>query len=81
MTVKINREETNLEILALIAKAAARKYDCSVTIDFQNGQRRIEFTGNHRCKAQIASTVENYFKKPRERLRAETRPAAGRPQD
>ncbi|MGD9330055.1 MAG: hypothetical protein PVJ53_02020 [Desulfobacterales bacterium] len=62
MTVKINCEETNLEILARIAKAAARKYDCSLTIDFQNGERRIEFIGSSKCKAQIADTVENYFK-------------------
>ena len=64
MPVKINREETNLEILARITKATARKYDCSLTIDFKNGKRRIEFIGDNECKEQIANTVEKYFKNP-----------------
>ena len=61
MSVKINQEETNLEVLARITKATARKYDCSLDIDFQDGKRRIEFIGDQERKAQIASTVENYF--------------------
>mgnify|MGYP001819693773 FL=1 len=64
MTIKINREETNLEVLARIAKATARKYDCSMSIDFQNGKRQIEFIGNNEYKAKIANTVENYFRNP-----------------
>ena len=63
MSVKINQEETNLEVLARITKATARKYDCSLDIDFQDGKRRIEFIGDQERKAQIASTVENYFMK------------------
>ena len=62
MSVKITREETNLEILARIAKAAARKYDCTLTIDFHNGNRRIAFTGDSAAKQKIADTVEGYFK-------------------
>ena len=61
MPIKINREETNLEILARIAKAAARKYDCSMTIDFHNGNRRIEFSGNPAAKEKIANTLATYF--------------------
>ena len=64
MTIKINREETNLEVLARIAKATARKYDCSMSIDFQNGKRQIEFMGDNECKARIANAVEDYFRNP-----------------
>ena len=63
MSVKINQEETNLEVLARITKATARKYDCSLDIDFQDGKRRIEFIGDQECKARIASAVENFFMK------------------
>ena len=66
MSVKITREETNLEILARIAKAAARKYDCTLTIDFHNGNRRIAFEGDNAAKQKIADTVEGYFKGPSE---------------
>jgi len=64
MTIKINREETNLEVLARIAKATARRYDCSMRIDFQNGKRQIEFIGNNECKAKIAHAVGDYFNNP-----------------
>lgn len=62
MTIKINREETNLEVLARIAKATARKYDCSMSIDFQNGKRQIEFIGSNECKTKIANALEDCFK-------------------
>ena len=62
MSVKINREETNLEILARIAKAAARKYDCTLTIDFRDGNRRIAFCGDSTAKQKIADTLETYFR-------------------
>lgn len=64
MTIKINREETNLEVLARIAKATARKYDCSMRIDFHNGKRQIEFIGDSECKAKIANAVEDCFRTP-----------------
>lgn len=64
MTIKINREETNIEVLARIAKATARQYDCSMQIDFQNGKRQIEFIGNQECKAKIANAVQDYFNNP-----------------
>jgi hypothetical protein len=72
MPIKINHEETNLEILARIAKATARKYDCSVTIDFQNGNRRIEFVGDKECQELIANTVETFFKRSSEEPPEET---------
>jgi hypothetical protein len=79
MPIKINREETNLEVLARIAKATARKYDCSVTIDFQNGNRRIEFIGDKECKEQIANTVETYFKRSSDDGEDESLREPGRP--
>ncbi len=61
MSIPINREETNLEILARIAKASARKFDCSLHIDFSNGNRRIEFIGDEATKALIAAEMEYLF--------------------
>ena len=71
MSVKINREETNMEILARITKAAARQYDCTLNIDFRDGKRCIEFIGSQECKKQIADTVENYFRERSEDVPAE----------
>jgi len=76
MTIKINREETNLEVLARITKATARKYECSMNINFQNGKRQIEFIGNDECKAKIANAVEDYFKNPAEE---DTKQKSGEP--
>lgn len=61
MAIKINREETNLEILARITKAEAQKHNCSLTIDFQDGNRRIEFVGDRACQSRIADKVKGYF--------------------
>lgn len=79
MSVKINREETNLEILARIAKAAARKYDCTLTIDFHDGNRRIAFCGDSTAKQKIADTLETYFRGASEESPEETpEPPEGR---
>lgn len=61
MSIPINHEETNLEVLARIAKAAARKFDCSLHIDFNDGKRRIEFIGDETNKAMIAAEMEYLF--------------------
>ena len=61
MPIPINHEETNLEVLARIAKAAARKFDCSLDIDFNNGNRRIEFIGDEANKKLIAAEMEYLF--------------------
>jgi hypothetical protein len=79
MTIKINREETNLEVLARIAKATARKYDCSLSIDFQNGKRQIEFIGDNECKAKIANAVEDCFRASADEGAEETPSKADRP--
>jgi hypothetical protein len=62
--IKVTLEDTNAEVLARIAKAAAKKFNCSLTIDFHDGNRTIEFVGDESCKPAIAREVENIFRKP-----------------
>ncbi len=44
--IPVKVEDTNIEVLARIVKAASRNFDCSVDIDFQNGYRKAEFIGD-----------------------------------
>lgn len=55
-------DETNQEVLARIIKATARKYNCNMLIDFNNGNRKVDFIGDEACKAHIAAELENIFK-------------------
>jgi len=57
--MRIIKKQTNAEILARIMKAACRKYDCSMKIDFANGNRTVEFVGSEDNKARIAVDVES----------------------
>jgi hypothetical protein len=41
--IPVKIEETNMEVLARIVKATSRKFDCSMSIDFQNGNRKVQF--------------------------------------
>lgn len=59
--VKINIENTNAEVLARIFKAEARKYDCSVDIDFSDGKRITRFVGDEEYASHIFEEVQNYF--------------------
>jgi len=59
--VPINIEDANLEIMARIVKAASRKYNCDVEIDFSNGVRKVVFTGDDETKAAIAGEVLDMF--------------------
>jgi hypothetical protein len=59
-------KDTNIEILARIVKAASRKYDCSLDIDFQNGNRKVEFIGDETLKPFIAEEVECIFEKKKD---------------
>ena len=61
--IPITIEDTNIEIVAMIVKAASRKFDCSVNIDFQNGNRKAEFIGDEIYKPLIAEEVEGIFAK------------------
>jgi len=61
--IPVKIEDTNIEILAMIVRAASRKYDCSMDIDFQNGNRKVEFIGDEIFKPFIAEEVECIFTK------------------
>jgi len=61
--IPVKIEDTNIEVLAMIVKAASRKFDCSMDIDFQNGNRKAEFIGDEIFKPLIAEEVECIFEK------------------
>ena len=57
----IAKEDTNAEVLARIVKAASRKYDCSMEIDFSRDRRISRFVGDEDLKTHIAEEVSNIF--------------------
>jgi hypothetical protein len=59
--IPIKIEDTNIEILARIAKAASHKFNCSMDIDFNNGNRKVEFIGDEFYKPLIADEVLDIF--------------------
>jgi hypothetical protein len=59
--VPIQIEDANLEIMARIVKAASRKYNCDVEIDFSNGGRKVVFVGDEEMKPYIAGEVLDIF--------------------
>ena len=61
--IPITVEETNKEILARMIKATARKFNCSMVIDFRDGNRTIEFVGDEAFKPQIIEELKTIFKK------------------
>jgi hypothetical protein len=61
--IPVKIEDTNIEVLAKIVKAASRKYDCSMDIDFQDGNRKAEFIGDEIFKPFIAEEIESIFAK------------------
>jgi len=61
--IPIKFEDTNIEVLARIVKAASRKFDCSMDIDFNNGNRKAEFVGDEFYKPLIVEEVQDIFVK------------------
>ncbi len=59
--IPITKEDTNAEVLARIVKAASKKYDCKMKIDFKNGKREVEFDGDEASKAFIMEDVQRIF--------------------
>jgi hypothetical protein len=53
--------DANVEVLARIAKATSKKFDCTMKIDFTNGKRDVEFIGDNRFKPVIAQEVMDIF--------------------
>jgi len=60
--IPLKIEETNNEVLARIIKATARKYNCSMVINFNNGNRTVEFVGDEASKSLIVKELNNIFK-------------------
>lgn len=60
--IPVQIEETNQEVLARIIKATARKYNCNLVIDFSNGNRKVEFTGDEACKPLILEELKDILK-------------------
>jgi len=61
--VPITFEDTNVEVLARIVKATSEKFDCTMEIDFKNGNRKTEFVGDEALKVFIAEEVEDIFRR------------------
>jgi len=61
--IPIKIEDANIEVLARIAKAVSHKFNCSMNIDFKNGNRKIEFIGDEFYKPLIAEEVLDIFAK------------------
>ena len=60
-SIDIYNQDTNAEIVARIVKAASRKYSCNLNIDFQEGNRIMEFVGDETKKPLIAEDVQRIF--------------------
>jgi hypothetical protein len=61
--IPITIEETNNEIIARIIKAAAQKFNCTMVIDFSNGNRKVEFVGDEAHKPQIVEELKSIFER------------------
>ena len=60
--IPIATEETNIEILARIAKATSKKWGCTMQIDFYNGNRTVLFSGDPECRPVIVYELEEIFR-------------------
>jgi hypothetical protein len=60
--IPVQIENTNKEVLARIIKATAQKYNCNLVIDFNNGNRTVEFTGDEACKPLIVEKLKDILK-------------------
>lgn len=62
MTIKINYNDSgNLEILSKLMNSAAKKYDCRVTYDAENGA--LQFIGDRNLTRSIAEETAGWFRK------------------
>jgi hypothetical protein len=62
MPIKINHNASgNLEIISKLMNSAAKKYDCRVTYDAENGA--IQFFGNRDHTRTIAEETAGWFEK------------------
>ncbi len=63
--IPVRFEDASKEILARIVKAASKKFNCTMRIDFKNGRRTAEFIGDDVYKPFIADEVEDIFRRGR----------------
>ena len=59
--IPVRIENANAEIIARIMKSTASKYDCSMDIDFTDGNRIVDFVGDSSLKPYIIDDVVQYF--------------------
>ncbi|MCP4689047.1 MAG: hypothetical protein GY859_13415 [Desulfobacterales bacterium] len=64
--IPIIKKNANAEVVARILKATSHKYDCTMEIDFSEGERKIEFVGHDDCKQLIIEDVRGIFEGGRE---------------
>ncbi len=64
--IQISKVDANAEVLARIVKAASKKYDCNLKIDFANGKREVEFDGDEASKALVMEDVQRIFENAEE---------------
>ena len=55
--------ETKNKNIMTVDRAASRKFDCSMEIDFTNGNRKVEFVGDDFYKPLIVDEIEEIFSK------------------
>ena len=61
--IPIANEETNIEILARIAKATSKKWGCTMHIDFYNGNRTVIFSGDPEYRSCIVYELTDILDK------------------
>ena len=61
--IPIRFQDANKEVLARIVKAASKKFNCTMKIDFENGRRTAEFIGDDIYRPLIAEEVEGIFRR------------------
>lgn len=55
--IRINRQNSNLEILSKLLDSVAAKYNCRVK--FNSRRRRMRFFGAEACKSQVIEETLN----------------------
>ncbi len=59
--IKINHQNTNLEVVSKIMDSACAKYDCKVKYNKEQGT--VDFSGDEAYKTFIAKETLNFFNK------------------
>ncbi len=59
--IKINRKNTNVEVVSKLMDSICSKYDCSVEYNSENGT--VDFHGDEIYKSFIAEETMNLFAK------------------